>query len=316
MEAQNKNIKILVKQCKRAPDLVVGLCIPFDCCKHCLSQLQANIPMCEGTEECMQADNAALAYAVFNNIKYKLIGSPLETYRTRVSHINCNVQNKHFIISWNTMGSFSSLRKTCGIAASGLNPGSLQSKYIDNIRLLGMKPNRDAFDAAAHAMSKAITESVDIIAVGKVVVDAPKLKIIAEIMSKKLPDMKDNVAPKTKTSRGTKQCELPEYPTIAVAYGVPSVVLADYISAKLKVMVSIEAKDIRIYNTRFGSKLASLKSGIADFVGKYEKLGDDLAGTLAYIAVAKYCVDCTLVAKIIKGNITPKSLSEMLNKAF
>jgi hypothetical protein len=245
----------------------------------------------------------------------KLIGNPLESFRTRVSHVSCGGQQGNFTIVWNTAGTFSGLRKTAGIVTKTLVPAKVYSKYAINIKNLGGKQNRAFFNYYVKKFIEGIHKGITMAACGRATVTQEKLKTIAEAVAAKIPEQ---TKPDGESEAPPKdRAPLPQYPTIKVPYGIASIAVADYISGKLGVDCEIHNGEVAIHIGSIQGKLDMLKRGIGDYVSsRYEKLKGDLVPVLAYLAIVKYNADCTLLEKIINGKPTPKALQEALNKHF
>ena len=182
MESKLKNLTLVVGMCKKVPDIAVLMGLHYDCSKINLINLKTNNP----SDELLNgAESSALGYALFEAIRDKFIGSPLELARSRVSRVDCDSINGKFLISWNTQGSVSMLRKTIGLALSCLDPAKLYAKYAENMKLLGGKNDRDVFNYLANEMIDAIKKGIKVDVVGKINVDAAKLKdLLAKVDNK------------------------------------------------------------------------------------------------------------------------------------
>lgn len=311
METSLKNITLVVGICKKMPDVAVVLGFHYDCSKTNLIKLKTNNP----SETLITgAEGSSLGYALFEAIRDKFIGSPLELSKSRVSRVDCDSINGKFIITWNTQGSISMIRKTIGLALSTLDPAKLYSKYAENIKLLGGKNDRDVFNYCANEMLTAIKKIVKISVVGKIKIDMPKMKDLITKVDKKMP--KPTTIPKgTKPDKHAD--ELCNYPHIKVS-GIAAVVVADYIRSKSGGMgVDVYTGRVVVYNKSWTTKQSSLKKAdrIKDYVRqKYEKLGKDFACVLAYMAITQGYAECCTVTQIIKSNPTPQSMVELIKK--
>jgi hypothetical protein len=312
MEAKLKNLTLIVGMCKKVPDIAVLMGMHFNCSKVNLIQLKSNNP---SDELLTGAESSALGYALFESIRDKFVGSPLELSRSRVSRVDCDSINGKLLISWNTQGSVSMLRKTIGLALSTMDPSKLYSKYAENIKLLGGKNDRDVFNYLATEMIDAIKKGIKIDVVGKIKVDAAKLKDILAKVDKKLP----NKTSVPKGSKPEKHAECPSvYPHVK-ASGITAVVVADYIKSKSGGMgVDVFDGKIVVYNKSWDVKKKSLMGPrVADYVRqKYIKLNDDFAFVLAYLAITQSLADCCTIAQIIKTKPTATSMTTLIQKSL
>jgi hypothetical protein len=316
MESKLKNLQLTVAQCKKMPDIAVLMGIHFDACpaalmkldeKFSFDNLQKNNCFYTGSEE------AALAYAYYEAVRNKFVGSPLEVAKSRVSRIDYNAQNSKFMISWNTQGSMSMLRKTIGLALSVINPHKLYSKYAVNIKNLGGKADRDVFNFVANKMVEAIKKGVKIAAVGRIKVDGEKLKDLLTKVDKKQP--------KLITEKGTKP-DIHEnfthsFPSIK-ASGISAAVTADYVRSQ-GMGVSVLGSEIIVYNKSFESKKKIFKNAtrVKNYVGqKYEKLKTDFPCIFAYLCITQSLCDCCTATSIIKTKPTASSMVSIIQKTL
>lgn len=317
MEVKSKNIELHVLPCKKLPDIAVMMGIPYSCDKHCLTKLQNNIK-CDELHE--GAESAAMGFALFEFIRDKFVGSPLELSKSRVSRVSCNALNGKFLVSWNTQGTGSILRKTMGLALSTLNPVKLFSKYAENMKMLGCKVDRKVFNSCASDMVKAIKKSVKFVAVGKINTDRSKLSDIVSKAAGKMP--KIDIPAAKDISKPVKRAPFKtEYPTIKVS-GIAAVAVADYVRGQSGGMgVDVYTDMIVVSNDSWNSKKKALKSAdrVKKYVQqKYEKLAKNkiFHCMLAYLAITQDFADCCTVAKIIKSKPSPASMIEDIKKAL
>ena len=299
--------------CKKVPDIAVIMGIHFKAHKPCLNKLKGN-HTCEKIYT--GVESACLGYALFECARDKMVGSPLEMSRSRVSRIGCNALNGKFLITFNTQGSVSMLRKNIGLVLSCMAPHKLYSKYAENCKLMGCKSDRSVFNKLANIMADAIKKEIKIDVVGKIKIDVPKLNDILAKTFKKLPayvSMKD-------ISEPPKYEECPcSYPHIK-ATGIAAITVADYILSKSGGMsVDVFDEKVVIYNNSWKTKQTSLKKTdrIKDYVRqKYEKLGNDFHCILAYMAIIYNWADCCTVSQILKTKPTPNSMADLLKKSL
>ena len=311
MEAKLKNINLIVGPCKKMPDIAVIMGLPFDCSKHVLNNLKSNSPsdvLTAGVEE------SALGYALYEVIRDKFVGSPLHIAKSRVSRVDCDFITGNFVITWNTQGSLSMLRKTIGLALSTFDPAKLYSKYAENMKLLGGSNNRDVFNYCAGEMINSIKKGITIAVSGKINMTPEKLKELLSKVDNKAPSM-------TAVPKGTKPEKRDEYkteyPTIK-ATGIAAVVISDYIRSKSGGMsVAVDTNHIVVYNKSWPTKYNTLKGSdrIKDYVRqKYEKLDDSFACVLAYMSITQGYADCHTVMSIIKSKPSAKSMIDLIKK--
>jgi hypothetical protein len=317
VEAKNKNVELVVAPCKKLPDIAVICGVFYKVDKHCLKQLKNGAP-CEEEKAPAGVESAALAFALFEVVRDKFIGSPLEMSRSRVSRIECHSLNGKFLITYNTQGSVSMLRKTMGLILGALQPSKLYSRYAENMKLLGTKSDRACFNHEANQLCAAIKKHVKFVAVGKIKVDGAKLKDILSKVVGKQPKL--DLAPAKLVSKPPKREEYKqEYPVVKTS-GIAAIVSADYIRSKSVGMnVCVWDSGVVVYNHSWESKHKALKKAdrIKDYVRqKYEKLGENFACVLAYLAITQKWADCCTVHQLVKSNPKPGAMVELLKKAL
>jgi hypothetical protein len=313
MEVKNKNVCIVYGQSRRVGDSAVSMGLGYSVSPLCLELLNNNQ---KDTESHAGAECAATAFALFESVRDKMIGSPLEVSRSKVSRVDCESIGGEFVISWNTQASFSAIRKTLSLALSCLNAPKLYSKFAENCKLLGCKSDRSVFNDCSNQLTTAIKKEIKFAIISKAKVDDAKLKDLVAKVAVKLP--------KQETLSGAKKPEKHpehkhEYPVVKVT-GVSAVVVADYIRSKSGGMgVFVFGNEVVIYNKSWSTKQKSLNTTnrIGDYVRqKYEKLGKDFPNVLAYVAISQGSGNTSTAAKIIKSKPTPSSMKELLKKSL
>lgn len=322
MIVSEKQLTLAVAISKKTPDIIIAVTIPVsgiaDCCIKRLKFNCAEAPMLmKGSED------AALAYALFETIRDKLMGSGLEIFKNKVSNITCNSFNNSFTITWNTQGTGTSLRKTCGIVLSCLNTSKLFTKYSENIKFLSNKGGKkEEFNFVSKIFAEAIKKSINITVVGKINTDTSKLKDIISVLVSKVATIdiasaKEIMAP---PKHGPEVIEKP-YPVIACK-GVSMAIVADYIRNNSNGMsVSIVDEGVMIYNYGWESKYKQLndKTRIKDYINKkYKKLEEkeELSAIFAYFSLAEGFIDAVVAKHIISSKLKIVDMVVYLIAAF
>lgn len=318
MEVKNKNVSIAVLSGKKVPDIAVCMCIDFKCDWHSLKLLKNNT-QCESKSEMNKgAEAAALASALFDNIREKMVGSPLEASKSRVSSMCCNYQNGKFLVCWNTQGSVSTMRRTITYALASLTPAKVFSKYSKNIKMLGGRPSREEFNHCANLMSAGIKKNVHFVVVGKIKLDQPKLK---DMLNKVQGKLAGQVVFPAKDTSSPAATNVPThaYPTVK-SDGLGAAVVADYIRNRSNGMpVDINCGTVVVYDHSWESKSRALKAPakIKDFVKKkYEKLGAEFPCVMAYFLITQGMSDCSALNKLLKSKPSGSSMADLIKKAL
>lgn len=317
MESKKNAVLLTVSKCRKMPDIAVVLGVKYEA-NHASVQklkdafsfdnLQSNNCLYTG------AEYSALAYSIFMLIKNKMVGSPLELSRSKVSNIDCNVIGKKFLITWNTQGSISALRKTIGLALSSMNPHKLFSAYSVNIKNLGGKVDREVFNMVANKFASSIKESIKIAVVGKINVEKPKLDEMLSKVISKLPKLSMEKSVKSPVKHEEFKHSFPSIK----ASGITAAVVADYLKSQ-KYSLSVLGDEIIIYDNKFTSKQKSLSDAnrVKTFVKqKYEKLGDDLSCIFAYLCITQSLCDCCAASSIAKSKVKPNDMISYIKKSL
>lgn len=316
MEVHNKNISLVVGVSKKVPDIAVGMSFSFpNMSEKCLKMLMCN---CAKSHELVHGSHeAALGYALFETIRDKLVSSPLEVSKSRVSNISCRSINNALSISWNCQATGSSLRKTCALAVSCLHPHKLFSKYTENIKFLsGKGGSKDEFAYCVKKMTEGIKKSIQLVAVGKINTDKSKLGDILDVIVKKVPAM-ENIGNGSEPVIKAPETKEEEYPIIKV-HGIAAACVAEYIRSNSGGMgVDVVNKGVVIYNMSWHTKQKQLSEGrrIDDYVNKkYKKLGDEFSNVFAYFTLTQGYANADSIASILKSHQQPAKLASLIKE--
>jgi hypothetical protein len=316
-ESKNKQLKIAVSEkCNKTPDIAVMACIPYACSNYNICLLDGcSIP----DQLYARAEETAMAYALYLQVRDKMLGSPLEMSKSRVSSMGCSSHGQHFNISWNTQGTLSALKKTIKLYLSCLNPAKLYAKYSDCIKRLGGKADKGHFAACANKMIESIKNDISIVAIGKIKIAAPKLDEAVESLYSKLPAL-------AKVSGGSV---LPKHPEVKYecpsvdGSGMSAVVTADYIRNKVNnAKVNLSGKKIYITNIS-DQAWKTKKEGIKNkkkidvYVGqKYGKLGKEFPKVMGYLSIVNGYTNCSGVKEIAKSKPDLKAITDKIIKSL
>lgn len=309
MDVKRKNVKVFFTPSRKVPDVAVVLSIKFEAGGLCLKKIQRNCPC---PEVCRGCYHASLCYAVYECVRDKVMGSPLELSRSRVSNIKCGSMKGNFVLSWNTAPTLSAIRKSLVLATSCLVPHKLYSKYADNAKLMGIKPDRGEFNGLVEGMVKGIKSEISIAIVGKARLDKAKLQKLADKVHEKMPAQKSDTPRKKLPKLPEHKLDYPSWD----AKGLGAALAVEYIQLKSNGMnVDLAGGKIMVYSRSWESKKKSLKPRIKDYVDKkFKKLKTHLGGVLAYL-IATQChgsVDTIKAASKVK----PEKIPELIKSSF
>jgi hypothetical protein len=311
---KQKQIELDVVILPKIYNLSVSVSIPFECSPEYISLLMGNNP-CEMklSSHYNGLHESSLAFALFNLVREKLCGSPLEVARSKVDHVSCASHQNSFVISWNTQGTGSALRKTIGIVLKCLSPNALFSRYSHNIKLLNGKADRAEFNYIANKMIDGINKHIHFVAVGKINPSTDFSGLLKTAVNKFSSSSK-SLSGDSKSPEKYPENKI-EWNKLTCSDGTSAIIVADYIQHK-GFGLRICGKHIIIYSKSWNSKLESLKQkdSILSYISaKYDKL-DNLAELfLAYhansIAMGNSSAILGLTKKIKPSEILIKNLS-------
>lgn len=291
VKASIKQIDLDIVPLSKVHNISVSMTIPFGgVSAECVSILWGNNPCESDNGRCNTlhtgSEEAAIAFALYKLIQDKLCGSPLEVARCKVDHVSCKAHDGAFVISWNTQGSGSALRKTLGVALKCLAPNTLYTRYGYNIKNLGGRCDRSVFNHLANKMIEAINKQVHFVVIGKLKADIDAKGLLSTAANKFVASSKNASGDCSAPDKHTDHKH--DYAKLSCSDGAAAIVVADYIQHQ-GFGLRIYGKHIFIYSSSWGSKHDALKKRdrIKSYVAaKYDRLGD-LAGLfLAYSANA------------------------------
>jgi hypothetical protein len=239
-------------------------------------------------------DNSALAYAVFTVVRDGLLGSVAEMAKNKATSVSCGAQDGDFIISVVCDRSFSSARKCAGNVVKNLRFGSMWDAYSTCCRSTGVKPNKDAFYAAAEEACKGLAH-LSVTMIGRFEnLSKENEKKAVETISKKIKESdpagkgaRRNVAAEAVASESKGVDAV--YSTLT-ASGINGVILKSYVDAMIK-GITTKIVDGKLYfpsiKERAVHALAD-KDRISRFTDQLERLQDP-AGAVIFMA-AKSCL--------------------------
>jgi hypothetical protein len=316
-----KNINFRIEPLARAPDIGVCLSIKIDksvpCCfKKLLCNIQHRNPkLMNGSEE------SALAFSMFELIRDKMIGSPLESTKSKVSNIKPKILNNNLVIYWNCMGNLSALRKSLSLAVSTLNPNKLYSRYSENLKFLGGVAKRDYFEYIAGKVANNILEGIDIVAVGRVKIkSSDKVKEMLASVHKKIPPLKKSSKSTMKSEKREYESTYSEFPVVKCKSQMNCIFVADYISSMaLGMAVEVHENVVEVYSNRWPTRHKQIKgkSKISGYVKqKYGKIRDSLSATIAYHAISHSRADTAALKKLLNSKLSLSDIEKIIHEAL
>lgn len=312
MNASSGKLNLYLGVTKKVPDLAVAISFGSDCDQSALDALQ-----CSGQHSSSKLDCSAVCYAVYLNVKQRLMGSALEVAKSRVADVKCGCAGKKFVISWATQGTGSALNKTLGEAMKAINPAKVFSTYKQVKKSVGESANREEFNYVVDALLKGF--KVDACAVGRINTTKAKLNEIVKKAAAKLNlDKADSPKSKPQESKNQKAEKEQKANPVVKCSGLDACVVYDYLSSN-SVLVKYANNGVEVLSGGWDSKHAQLKKAdrISRFVAqKYVKLGEHFTPVMSYLAVISCSADASSVASFLRKNQKGDKMKEVIKKAL
>ena len=317
LESKSKYLKMCVCSTGRVEGLVVS--VAFNAKGASCDMLAAM--KCQGRCFPKGAEEAAVCYAIYENVKAVLIGNPRAYAKNKVSNITCGLLNGDFFINWHVKANFSAIGKTLKIVALLLTPAKYYSIYQRLVKSCGGNAHKDGFAAAANAIADSIKSGVNVAIVGKINIRDTKAaqQKLAEIG--KAVDAKMSVE---SAGAGKKDAEYhePDYTgtTEVKVNGWAGLVLQSFIADKLRgypVILCDKVLRVGVPEAQFNTQKNKLARMADDYVKqKYGSLDNDLGRIFAFNCMSLGMVgasDASTMCKGIKGADVASKLKALLN---
>src|SRR3989344_5264858 len=115
MESKKGNASLYCVSSSKVSNTAVGLSFKSGGCWCCAEKLKGNL-----CQDCCKppCSNVAVAHALFDAVKTKLVGNALDVQKTKVSNVEMHLSKGQCGISWNTHTNLSAVRKTLKMAVA------------------------------------------------------------------------------------------------------------------------------------------------------------------------------------------------------
>lgn len=312
MNIKSGAVSLHVRPAKEVKTALIAVSCKGDGCPCLIRALECGSAPAGGS----RFDNTAVLYAMYMHARSRVHKSAAEETKARVSKMGCAIQDGHFVIFAECEGSVTTVRKTLGAILQGLNPAKVRPDYITAIRALGLAPNGEAFEAAAHSAMAGLKD-IDVFVGGKAFGSASGDKAKVQDALDKATKKLNPEAPK---GRGAKRADpsgdctkmfrskagSPAAAVLAWAVSVndhPGLCVSD---GKLCASESQETKL---------SKLADRKEALQREVEKLLKL-DAPGASLAAIAARHGLLSSDDLVKLSDSSFTAAGLATEVTKMF
>ncbi len=316
IESKSKYLKMCVCSTPRVEGLVVSVSFNAKGASCDMLAAMRSLAQCfpKGAEE------AAVCYAIFENVRAVLVGNPRAYAKNKVSNITCGLLNGDFFINWHVKANFSAIGKTLKVVALLLNPAKYYSTYQRLVKSCGGNAHKDGFAAAANAIADSIKSGVHVAIVGKINIKDTKAAQAKLAEIGKSLDAKMSV---DSAGAGKKNAEYvePNYEgtTEVKVSGWSGLVLLGFIADKLRgypVILCDKSLRVGVPQSQFETQKNKLARLADDYVKqKYGSLDSDLGRIFAFNCMSNGLVgaaDAVDMCKGIKGADVATKLKAML----
>jgi hypothetical protein len=296
---------------KSLPNASVVLSFKYQCNWFVLQKLLRGQP-CLCLDLAYASENTCVAYSIYEIIKDKLMGSPLEQSKSKVSMMTCNYQNGEFIMSFSCPNSLSIIKKNIIIIISKITPHKYYTKYSHNIKLLNGKPFKNEFLYCSNLLN---TIKINIFIIGKFNITDDKFTELVEKASEKFikPIQQNGDKPISLTKNQGRT----DYITNK-ADGYKSVFVRDFIKSETGLPVVIHSGEVIVYNkTWYITSKKITENAIKKYSEqKYVKLKDKFIPMTLYIVATECLLDIPNMIKMYKDNPSPSVVAEYIKKSL
>lgn len=248
----------------------------------------------------------SLAYAIYDNIREKLIGTPLAQVNSAVSSVKCNCRNNEFSIHLICSNNFTAIKKAVGLTVKSIVPHKLYDKYCASIVLLNGKPSRPEFVNVVNTMVESMM--LNIIIVGKYNIDQTKVDNMVETFSNKFNILQLKGSTSIPVSLSYERSPT-SYPTIK-ASSYDALIIVDFITSSTNTNALICDNHIIIYDEK---KIPHIdQKMVMKYSAEYEKMGTSIVPILIYNGGAIHNIDTFSLISLMHSNITPLSIKKIL----
>lgn len=312
MEKTNGNIKLFMVNNKLLPNTSVAIGFKCQCNWFVLQKLILGQP-CSCIDLAYASENTCVAFSIYETIKEKLMGSPLEQSLSKVSSMLCNYQNDEFVITFNCQNNISTVKKNLISVISKITPSKYYSKYSNNIKLLNGNPFKSEF---IYSVNQLKNMTLNIFIIGKLNVSDEKMSDIAKKLNEKFIPIIEMGAGEKPASLN-KQIGQTLYPT-TISDGYNAVFVRDFIRSETGFSTVVNSGSVIIYNKKWNIASKRIdESHIKKYVDtKYGKLKDKFIHMSLYMIASECSLDILNMIRLYKDNPLTSSIVNSIKKCM
>lgn len=312
MDKKIGSTRVYLVNDKSLPNTSITLGFKYRCNWFVLQKLKRGQP-CSCLELAYASENTCVAYSIYEIIKEKLMGSPLEQSKSKISTMDCNYQNEEFIITFNCLNNIPTIQKILTIAVSKITPHKYYSKYSHNIKLLNGKPFKNEFIYSCNELKGILLQ---IFITGKFNINDNKFVDIVKRINDKYQII-------TESNQGEKPHSLSknqgktDYP-INKAEGYMAVFVKDFIKNEFGLPAVPNSGEVIVYNKKWNvtSKKISDESVKKYVAQKYAKLKDKFIPIMLYMISSECVLDVSNLIKLHKDNPSPNVIASNIKNSL
>jgi hypothetical protein len=251
------------------------------------------------------SEYTALIYAMFDDIRDRLIGTPDAQLKSKVASITCGFNNGEFVISYVCQSSITGIRKSLGILISRLSPQKQYPRYQKYIKLLGGIPKRDEFMHCAKRIASKLTVSAFVVA--KINTNKEKELAMLSVIAGKIPDTGEISTGKKPSSEDAPR-GVTEFPEIKTTNG-DSFFILDFLDS-INTSALGAGNSVVIFNKQWkGAK----KEMVDRYVTmRFSKLKDKLLPVILYSASSRGLLNVAALKSVAKSNPKPADITRII----
>jgi hypothetical protein len=251
------------------------------------------------------------AFAIYDNVREKLIGTPAAQIKSGVSSVKCNYRNDEFSIHLICPANGTAVKRAVTTTVKAITPHKLYAKYAANIVILNGKPTRAEFITVSNELVKNMM--LNIFIVGKLSnVTIEKIDDLAKISNDKLNLVElepSGERPKSESMERTTT----NFPTVT-AKSYHALIVVDFISTATNLNTAIADTEVIIYNEHKIPKISD--KAIEKYSSWYEKQGVTVKPMLLYTASATYNLDTFSLLDLMSSDISVLQIKKILTDIY
>lgn len=285
-----------------------------------VQKLSRCIP-CGCAELAAGSEPTCLAYAVYDTIKYELIGSTPSQLKSGVSSVACAYRNGEFTIHI-MCGEWSSVKRVLECVSLCMTPAKLYPRYSANVRLINFKPIRAEF---VYVYNQLITDLImNVVIVSKHTFPEDGMHELIGRVDRNLPFEKtkgQSIRPDSMSKRRgvTSYITVPaksfdamfavEY--LATVDNTNTVVWNDHI---IHYGDNTTTQGLSSRGPKARIKLPKNKAAIQRIDQYVQSYAGTTTGMLMYAAASIHHLNICSLLNILKSNLRPDELEERIRK--